>query len=128
MIIMYILNSSDITMNCPVSSDSSEKDDGNPMKRSVALFLMKTKNECRLTQSAMKDITNATGELCRMVVRRMKRSMTEMVERDSHMDHDNKRALLDKVNDIEFNLFEGLNSEHLQEKYYREKFGYMVSM
>ena len=48
------------------------------------------------------------------------------------MDHDNKRALLDKVNDIEFNLFEdlfeGLNSEHLQEKYYKEKFGYMVSM
>ena len=54
--------------------------------------------------------------------------MTEKAERDSHMDHDNKRALLDKVNDIEFNLFEGLNSEHVQEKYYREKFGYMVSM
>ena len=128
MIIVYILNFSDIMMNCPVTSDLSEKNDGSPMKRSVALFLMKTKNECRLTQSAMNDITHATGELCQVVVRRMKRSMTEMVEEDSHMDHDNKRALLDKVNDIEINLFQGLNSEHLQEKYYREKFGYMVSL
>ena len=84
-------------MNCPVSSDSSGKNDGSPMKRSVALFMMKTKNECQLIQSAMKDITNATGELCQVVVRRMKRSMTEMVE---HMDHDNKRPFLDKLNDI----------------------------
>ena len=50
-----------------------------------------------------------------------------MVEDDTCMDHDGKQALPDKVEDVQLNLFEELNSEHLQEKYYTETFGYTVS-
>ena len=50
----------------PMSDDDLRDTDG-IMKGSAALFLMKVKTEGRLTQSALRDITNGASSLCQLV-------------------------------------------------------------
>ena len=96
------------------------------MKRNSALFLMKTKNEGRLTQSALKDITNGTSDLCQQALQQLKRKVSDIVDGDWEMQPEKKKEICTQINAIEMTLFEGLDSEHKQEKYYRDNFGYMV--
>ena len=44
-----------------------------PMKRLAALFLMKTKNEGCLTQSALNNVVDGTSNLCPQVAHKLKR-------------------------------------------------------
>ena len=37
-----------------------------------------------------------------------------------------RREICAQIDSIEMSLFEGIESEFLQEKYYKDKFGYMV--
>ena len=99
---------------------------GSPMKRNAALFLMKTKNEGRLTQSALRDVTNGASNLCQQAVDGVKRKISQIIDRDWEMQPEKKREICAQIDSIEMTLFEGLDSEHMQEKYYKEKFGYLV--
>ena len=96
------------------------------MRRNSALFLMKTKNEGRLTQSALKDIINGTSDLCQQVLQQLKRKVSDIVDGDWEMPPEKKKEICTQINDVEMTLFEGLDSEHKQENYYRDNFGYLV--
>lgn len=97
------------------------------MKRNAALFLMKARNEGRLTQSTLQAVTRGTGDLCQQVIDAMKDKVSSIVNADCEMSDDKKREISAQVRDIDFKLFDGLEGEYLQEKYYAEEFGYMVS-
>ena len=87
---------------------------------------MKSKTENRLTQSALKDITNSTTVLFQDAISQTKRQFEKTVM-DTDISDEVKQALITKMDDFEYNLFDGLDSEHMQEKYYKEHFGYLVS-
>ena len=97
-----------------------------PTKRSAALFLLKTRNEGRLTQSALNNVVNSTSDLCQQVAHKLKRKFSEIVV-DSPMSESDKRAMIHTLNNVECAPFEGIGTEYLQEKYYKESFGYLVS-
>ena len=65
----------------PMSHDDPWDTDS-PMKRSAALFLMRAKNKGRLTQSALRDVTNGTSSLCQQVIERVKRKMSHIIDGD----------------------------------------------
>lgn len=106
--------------------DDDLRETDSQMKRSAALFLMKAKNEGRLTQSALRDVTNGTSSLCQQVIERVKRKMSHIIDGDWEIQPEKKREICAHIDSIEMGLFEGLESEYLQEKYYKDKLGYMV--
>lgn len=109
----------------PMCDDDLRETDS-PMKRSAALFLMKAKNEGRLTQSALRDVTNGTSSLCQQVIEQVKRKMSHIIDGDWEIQPEKKREICAHIDSVVMGLFEGLESEYLQEKYYKDKFGYMV--
>ena len=94
------------------------------MKRSAALFLMRVKSKGRLTQFALRDVTNGTRSLCQQVIERVKRKMSHIMDSDCEIQPGKRREICAQINSIEMSLFEGLESKVLQEKYYTDKFGY----
>ena len=107
-------------------ADDDTRDTDSPMKRSAALFLMKAKTEGRLTQSALRDVTNGASSLSQQVCERMKRKISHIIDGDREIEPEKKREICAHIDSIEMGLFEGLETEFLQEKYYKDKFGYMV--
>ena len=98
-----------------------------PTKRSAALFLMKAKNEGRLTQSALNSVVHSTSDLCHQVVHRLKRKFSEAIEESTITEAD-KRSLVEKMSSIEYEPFEGITTEYQQGKFYKENFDYLVCM
>ena len=86
---------------------------------------MKTKNEGRLTQSALNNVVDSTSDLCQQVTHKLKRKFSEMVV-ESTISEDDKGAMIDKLNNVECEPFKGIGTEYLQEKYYKDNFGYLV--
>ena len=77
------------------------------------------------SQSALNNVVNSTSDLCQQVAHKLKRKFSEIV--DSPMTESDKRAMIHKLNNIECEPFEGIGTEYLQEKHYKESFGYLVS-
>ena len=52
--------------------------------------------------------------------------ISQIIDSDWERQPEKKREICTHIDSIEMTLFEGLDSEHMQEKYYKEKFGYLV--
>ena len=84
---------------------------------------MKSKTEGRLTHSALLDVIKGTSVLFDEGI---KRGFAKQVA-DANIPVDAKHSLIGKLQDFEVNIFNGLNSEYLQEKNFKENFDYLVS-
>ena len=130
-IYMYIVHTysevatSTVHVAVPMNGDSFSTGES-PTKRSAALFLMKTRNEGRLTQSALNSVVHSTSDLCQQITHKLKRKFSEAVGESATMSEDDKQSLIDRTNSIEIDPFEGISTEYLQEKYYKDNFGYLV--
>ena len=114
-------------------SDPSEHGNGlqeshsEQLKRSAALFILKTAEVRKLTLTAVNGVLE---------------DVQELVERAVHSTHTKVCSVLHKAgisaSDVPelhdlftdenlLNPFMGLQTEHLQVKYFKEKFGYIVS-
>jgi hypothetical protein len=97
-----------------------------PTKRSAALFLMKTRNEGRLTQSALNSVVHSTSELCQQVANKLKREFSATIADNEMISEDAKRSLIEQMSSMDYEPFKGISTEYQQEKYYKEHFNYLV--
>ena len=88
---------------------------------------MRSKTEGRLTQTALRDVTNGAGVLYQEAFSQIKKEIAQMI---MHVDMPvaARDVLVGKVDTLQMNVFDGLESEHLQEKFYMDKFGYLVCL
>ena len=88
---------------------------------------MRSKTEGRLTQTALRDVTNGAGVLYQEAFSQIKKEIAQMI---MHVDMPvaARDVLVGKVGTLQMNVFDGLESEHLQEKFYMVKFGYLVCL
>ena len=96
-----------------------------PLKRSAALFLLKSKAEARLTQKALQDVINSAGELYEEAIGEVKQEFSCLIV-NANIQEETKQMFLRKIDTFEFDIFDGLESEYRQEKYFKENFGYLV--
>ena len=52
--------------------------------------------------------------------------MSHIIDGYCEIQPEKRREICAQIDSIEMSLFEGMESEFLQEKYYKDKFGYMV--
>lgn len=97
---------------------------GNP-KRSAALFLLRTREEGRLTQTALDQVVHSTSSLCEQVASNLKSQVSVAIQTVGLTEGDQKKVL-DSLESISCDPFEGLRTEYKQEKFYMENFSYLV--
>lgn len=111
----------------PPELDANSRQECEQLKRSAALFILKTAEVRKLTLTAVNGVLE---------------DVQELVERAIHSTHSKVCSILHKAgisaNDVPelhglfsdenlLNPFMGLQTEHLQVKYFKEEFGYIVS-
>ena len=94
-------------------------------KRSAALFLLKTREEGRLTQTALDQVVQSTSFLCEQIVGNLKTQISETIKKVGLTEADQK-TVLDSLGSISCDPFEELRTEYKQEKFYKENFNYLV--
>lgn len=90
-------------------------------RRSSALFLLKLKEKRRLTQTAIDDVVEGARLLFSQTAQRIRAGINEELA---------KNAVEIDISSIFTNLvdpFHGLETQFLQEKYFTERFGVIVS-
>ena len=115
-----------------LQSDAAHKEPELPLaasnpKRSAGLFLLKTREEGRLTQTALDQVVHSTADLCQQVVSAVKEQVSEAIKQIG-LPEAEQRVVLDKMEAVRCDPFDGLRSEYMQEKYYKEAFKYLVSI
>ena len=95
-------------------------------KRSAGLFLLKLKECRRLSQVAIDDIVQEWDGLFSHTVQRLNARVRERLA-SSSIDADSVEGLQDVFQDLP-SPFEGLETRHLQEKYFRESLGLVVRL
>ena len=100
--------------------------DAATQKRSSALFLLKLKESRRLTQAAIDDIVQEWDGLFNHSVQRLLAGVRAKMAAAGidYRDIDGLQEIFQEVP----HPFEGLQTRHLQEKYYREFLGLVVSL
>lgn len=109
------------TFTCRHSMDYTDPEEnpkpaGNP-KRSAALFLLKTREEGRLTQTAL--VVHSTSSLCEQVISNLKAQASQVIQKVGLNEVDQK-TVLDSLGSISCDPFEGLRTEYKQKKFYKE--------
>ena len=93
-------------------------------RRSSALFLMKLKEHRRLSQVAVDDVVDG----CRMIFRQTTdRLQAGIREKLAAIGMDSDDISLDDVFTDLVDPFDGLETQHKQEKYFKETLGLIVS-
>ena len=96
------------------------------VRRSSALFLLKLKEQRRISQVAVDDIVNGCKSLfCHTIVRVKAGVRAKLAE--SGVDPSTIDGLDSAFEDVS-NPFEGLKTSYLQEKYFRDTLGLVVSV
>ena len=103
---------------------SIQEPPGNP-KMSAALFLLRTREEGRLTQTALNQVVHSTSSLCEQVASNLKSQVSEAIQTVG-LTEDDQKKVLGSLECISCNPFEGLQTEYKQEKFYKENFSYLV--
>lgn len=91
---------------------------GDSLKLNAAKFLLKTKEECKLTQASLDAIVSGVKGLWSQAMDDLKEKMREVLPETCNV-----------FDDLIFTAspFDGLETQYFQEKFYRENFGYIVS-
>lgn len=129
MMLLHVTIDRDISkiFTCSHSMDYTEDEPeptSNP-KRSAALFLLKTREEGRLTQTTLDQVVQSTSSLCEQVASNLKSQVSEAIQKVGLTEADQKKVL-DSLGCISCDPFEGLRTEYKQEKFYKENFNYLV--
>ena len=114
------------TFTCSHSMDYTEDEPeptGNP-KRSAALFLLRTREEGRLTQTALDQVVHSTLSLCEQIASNLKSQVSKVIQTVGLTEADQK--VMDSLECMSCDPFEELRTEYKQEKFYRENFSYLV--
>ena len=110
-----------LTSDNPGDIDNSQPtilSGGDSLKLNAAKFLLKTKEECKLTQASLDAIVSGVKGLWSQAIDELKDKMQEV--------------LPETCNIFDYSIFtvspfDGLETQYFQEKFYRENFGYIVS-
>lgn len=86
----------------------------NDLKLHAAKFILKTKEECKLTQTSVDKILSSVKGLWEQAMDNVRIKLADHIT--AEIDHC-----------ISSSPFDGLETQHLQQKYYHEKFCYVVS-
>ena len=92
------------------------------VRRSSALFLLKLKEQRRISQVAVDDIVNGCKSLFCHTIVRVQAGVRAKPAESSTIDG------LDSAFEDVSNPFEGLKTSYLQEKYFRDTLGLVVSV
>lgn len=95
-------------------------------QRHAALFLLKLKEYRQLSQVAIDDIVQEWEGLFSHTVQQLNARVRERLA-NAGVDVDSVEGLQEVFHDLP-SPFEGLNTQHLQEKYYRDSLGLVVSL
>lgn len=95
-------------------------------KRAAALFVLKTREEGRLTQRALNQVVQSAASLCEEVVGTIQEGVREALKSIS-LPKTDQNTVLNRLASVSRDPFEGLMTEYKQEKYYTENFNYLVS-
>ena len=99
--------------------------DINQIRRSSALFLLKLKEQRRISQVAINDIVAGSRGLVSQCIQRVHAGIrATLAEEGIDME---SVAGLDDVFEKCIDPFDSIGTEYLQEKYYREELGLIVS-
>ena len=96
------------------------------VRRSSALFILKLKEQRRISQVAIDDIVEGCKGLFTQTIDRVQAGVCAKLA-EVGMDPDS----IESLNDLFMSItdpFEGIETCHLQEKYFRETFGLIVSL
>lgn len=100
--------------------------DAEQVRRSSALFLLKLKEQRRISQVAIVDIVDGCTSLFYQTIARVQAGVNAKLA-ESGVDPDSILALDGAFGDVT-NPFQGLKTCHLQEKYFRDTLGLIVSI
>ena len=95
-------------------------------RRSSAMFVLKLKEKHKLAQTTVDDILADTEELLGRAIERLKQRVSTLLN-EAGVDPKEVPNFLETFGDSEITqTFSGLNTEHLQTKFYRENMGLVV--
>lgn len=100
--------------------------DNEQVRRSSALFLLKLKEQRRISQVAIDDVVGGCKSLFSQTVVRVQAGVKAKLA-ESGIDPSSIHGL-DTVFEDVTNPFDGLETNHLQEKFFRDTFGLVVSL
>ena len=121
---MYICSdSTEVDVDTVVDHNEHESN----QKRAAALFVLKTREEGRLTQRALNQVVLSATSLCEEVVGNMESEVLEALKGIGLPEADQK-TVMNRLASVSRDPFEGLTTEYKQEKYYKENFNYLVSI
>ena len=95
-------------------------------KRAAALFVLKTREEGRLTQKTLDQVVQSAASLCEEVTENITGQVGEALKTIG-LPEAEQRMVLNKLAGVSCNPFKGLKTEYMQEKYYKDNFIYLVS-
>ena len=93
------------------------------LQKTAALYLLTLKEKHKVTQTAIDFVVSQT----KLFVNKMMEGLSSAVRKELNAPHHDATSVLSVLEDIR-NPFEGLESQHLQLKYFQEHFGLIVSM
>lgn len=101
-------------------------DDAKAIQHSSALFLLKLKEHRRISQVAINDIVEGTRAMVRLSAERMQAAVRANLASNG-IDPDTVDGLGRALNEVA-DPFEGIQTCHLQEQYYHDQLGLVVSV
>ena len=112
----------------PPEIDVNGLQESEQLKRSAALFILKTAEVRKLTLTAVNGILEDVQELVERAVQSTHTKVCSILHKAGISVSDIPQELHHLFSDENLlNPFMGLQTEHLQVKYFKEKFGYIVS-
>jgi len=111
----------DIPMDCSDTTSSSHTQQEYDTQIEAAKFVLKLRDGRKLPQTVTNEITQDVSSLVESVVENLKESVLKLIPIPESNQDD-----FEKIFNFS-HMFKGLETQHLQEKFVRENFNYVVS-
>ena len=96
-------------------------------KRAAVLFVLKTREEGRLTHRVLNQVVLSVTSLCEEVIGNMESEVVEALKGIGLPVADQK-TVMTRLASVSRDPFEGLTTEYKQENYYKENCNYLVNV
>ena len=97
-------------------------------KRAEAMYVLKLKEKYKLAQTTVNDILDDTGEFTARVVAQLRHHLTAELSKEGFFCEESLGFAKAFQNPDLLKPFNGLHTQYLQEKYFRENLGLVVSI
>lgn len=114
-----VINADDPMADNVDSRPAIQTGGGSALKLNAAKFLLKIKEECKLTQASLDVIASGVKGLWAQAMDGLKQTLQDLLPETN----------MSNIDESIFSAspFDGLETQYFQEKFYRENFGYIVS-